>query len=119
MFTPPGCASLAMFSNEDTEPDARMTVARLAALSQLHQSIAQYGTQGVRGPPVGPSRLWDRQQPVGQSGLFQPMHCHERRPRLGQMQRSPPEAALRLTLLILALPLNPMVPSEAMTEYVN
>jgi hypothetical protein len=36
MFTAPGFAPLAMFSNKDTQPHARATVTGIAALTQFH-----------------------------------------------------------------------------------
>jgi hypothetical protein len=42
MFVSPSCASLAIFPDKDSKMHARATVAVLARLTILHQSIAQF-----------------------------------------------------------------------------
>ena len=42
MFTPPSRASLPIFTDEDTKPNARATVAVLATLTQLQHAITQF-----------------------------------------------------------------------------
>jgi hypothetical protein len=42
MFTPPSCASLAIFPDEYPKPHACTAVAVLASLTKFHQSVAQF-----------------------------------------------------------------------------
>jgi hypothetical protein len=40
VFMPPGCASLAIFPDENSEPHAGATVTGLTALTKFHQAVA-------------------------------------------------------------------------------
>ena len=42
MFTPPSRAALPIFTDDDTKPNARATVAVLATLTQLQHAITQF-----------------------------------------------------------------------------
>jgi hypothetical protein len=42
MCTPPRCAALAMFANNDSEPHASTTFTGLTVLAKRHQSITQF-----------------------------------------------------------------------------
>jgi len=44
MVTPPSCAALPIFTDDDTKPHARATVAVLAPFAQLEHAITQFVT---------------------------------------------------------------------------
>src|SRR6516225_6555620 len=44
MVTPPSCAALPIFTNDNAEPHARATVAVLAPFAQLEHAITQFVT---------------------------------------------------------------------------
>ena len=47
MFTPPGRAALAIFTDNDAEPHVGARVAALAALTQLQHALTQFVAHGA------------------------------------------------------------------------
>ena len=49
MFTAPGCASLAIFADENSKPHACTAVAIIAARTKFHQAVGQFVVVSRRG----------------------------------------------------------------------
>src|SRR5262245_47008776 len=94
MFTPPGRAALAVFTDNDTKPHAGTTVAVLATLAQLQHAFAQFVA------PY-PSRRWWRRS-----------RGRNRRGAILRSNHDPPSVATLLvaTLLVITVAAWPRLP---------